>query len=118
MAWRYGTGPVFRLRTGLDYAVMMRHEHVNTADEIESCMHYFSRRLDSASAANAVLSLYTFFAAGADRALHDSGILTERYIVGCFSCLAAEVSWGCEADHGAGIRNNKSRPSSIRYPGK
>jgi SAM-dependent methyltransferase len=33
-AWRGVTGPAYRLRTGLDYAMLMRHEHVNTAPEI------------------------------------------------------------------------------------
>lgn len=41
LAWKYGTGPGFRRRTGLDYAVLMKHEHVNTADEIETCIRYF-----------------------------------------------------------------------------
>jgi hypothetical protein len=33
-AWRIGTGLEFWLRHGLDYGVLMRHEHLNTADEI------------------------------------------------------------------------------------
>lgn len=41
MAWRYGTGPGFRKRTGLDYEVLMRFEHVNTVDEIEESIRYF-----------------------------------------------------------------------------
>ena len=40
LAWRVGwmftTGLEFRLRHGLDYGIMMRHEHVNTAAEIET----------------------------------------------------------------------------------
>jgi hypothetical protein len=39
--WRLGTavtGAEFRLRYGLDYRVLMRHEHVNTADEIEAVL--------------------------------------------------------------------------------
>jgi len=36
LAWRIGTGLEFRLRYGLDYGVLMRHEHLNTADEIAS----------------------------------------------------------------------------------
>jgi hypothetical protein len=35
LAWRLTTGIEFRLRHGLDYGVMMRYEHVNTATEIE-----------------------------------------------------------------------------------
>jgi hypothetical protein len=30
-----------RLRTGLDYARLMQHEHVNTVDEIEAIVEYF-----------------------------------------------------------------------------
>ena len=70
MAWRYGTGPAFRRRTGLDYAVMMRHEHVNTAEEIESCIRYFFRDVSIARfpLPTRHLSLYTFLrAAGADK---------------------------------------------------
>lgn len=42
--WRLGTavtGAEFRLRYGLDYQVLMRHEHVNTADEIEAVLRCF-----------------------------------------------------------------------------
>ena len=35
LGWNLVTGPAFRLRTGLPYAALMRHEHVNTAAEIE-----------------------------------------------------------------------------------
>jgi SAM-dependent methyltransferase len=62
MAWRYGTGAAFRRRTGLDYAVMMRHEHVNTAEEIENCVRYYFH--DVAMVRFPIqlrfLSLYTF----------------------------------------------------------
>lgn len=71
MAWRYGTGTAFRRRTGLDYAVMMRHEHVNTADEIESCVRYFFNDVSLYRFPTGMrsLSLYTFVAAtGANRA--------------------------------------------------
>ena len=34
LAWRLSTGISFRLRTGLSYAELMRHEHVNAAQEI------------------------------------------------------------------------------------
>jgi len=42
--WRLGTmltGAEFRLRYGLDYQILMRHEHVNTADEIEEVLRWF-----------------------------------------------------------------------------
>jgi SAM-dependent methyltransferase len=41
MAWRCFTGPAYRLRTGLDYGTLMRHEHVNTAPEILALLRYF-----------------------------------------------------------------------------
>lgn len=36
LAWRFGTGLSFKRRFKLDYSVFMRHEHVNTAREIEA----------------------------------------------------------------------------------
>lgn len=36
LGWMFTTGLEFRLRRGLDYGVVMRHEHVNTAAEIEA----------------------------------------------------------------------------------
>jgi SAM-dependent methyltransferase len=40
-AWRCTTGVAYRLRTGLDYGELMRHEHVNTAKEIVDVLRYF-----------------------------------------------------------------------------
>lgn len=45
-AWRFGTGTAYRLRTGLSYAPLMRHEHVNGAREIESVVRRFFRAVD------------------------------------------------------------------------
>jgi hypothetical protein len=39
-AWRSTTGVAFRLKRGLNYAPMMRHEHVNEAAEIEAVVGY------------------------------------------------------------------------------
>ena len=52
-------------RTGLDYEKLMRHEHVNTADEIEECARYF---FDDVTKERFLLlaksfSLYSFFIA-------------------------------------------------------
>lgn len=41
LAWRVSTGFEFRVRYGADYGELMRHEHVNTADEIEEILKYF-----------------------------------------------------------------------------
>src|SRR5207244_13139234 len=41
LGWRFTTGLEFRLKYGLDYGVLMRYEHVNTAAEIESVLRIF-----------------------------------------------------------------------------
>ena len=41
LSWRMTTGIEYRLKRGLDYGAIMRHEHVNTDDEILSLLHYF-----------------------------------------------------------------------------
>lgn len=44
LGWRMSTGLSFRLRHGLDYGEIMRHEHVSDANEIVSVVQYmFSR---------------------------------------------------------------------------
>lgn len=40
VGWRFSTGITYYLRTGLDYGVAMRHEHVNTAPEIIAIVRY------------------------------------------------------------------------------
>jgi len=41
LAWKLTTGLEFKLKHGLDYGILMKHEHVNTADEIEEVLRYF-----------------------------------------------------------------------------
>ena len=48
LAWRLTTGIEYRLRRGLDYAAIMRHEHVNTAEEIVALLGYFFARVEIA----------------------------------------------------------------------
>jgi len=45
IAWKYGTGILYRLRTGLDYAPLIRHEHVNDAAEIEYIVRHLFHRV-------------------------------------------------------------------------
>ncbi len=45
LGWRYGTGIAYRLHTGLDYAPLMRHEHVNSARDILAVTGHFFERL-------------------------------------------------------------------------
>lgn len=39
--WRFSTGIAYFLRTGLDYGVVMRHEHLNDAPTILSVVRHF-----------------------------------------------------------------------------
>jgi SAM-dependent methyltransferase len=41
LGWRFSTGLAYYLRTGLDYGVVMRHEHVNDAREILAVVKHF-----------------------------------------------------------------------------
>jgi len=45
LGWKVTTGREFRKRYGLDYRIIMRHEHVNTADEIENIIKYFYKKV-------------------------------------------------------------------------
>lgn len=45
LGWRLTTGLEFKLRHGLDYGVIMRHEHVNTADEVERVLRFFFQKV-------------------------------------------------------------------------
>jgi hypothetical protein len=64
--WKLGytltTGAEFKKRYGLDYEVLMRHEHVNTAREIEEVLRYFftgvKRKVFGIAAE---LSIYQYF---------------------------------------------------------
>ena len=61
-AWRLGTGVEFRLRHGLGYAPIMRHEHVNTAAEVEQLLSArFSRVERRVFGLARSLSLYQCF---------------------------------------------------------
>ncbi len=46
LSWRLTTGIEYRLKRGFDYRAIMRHEHVNTSDEILSLLHYFYRKVN------------------------------------------------------------------------
>ena len=41
LGWKLTTGLEFKLNYGLDYGLIMKHEHVNTAKEIEEVFDYF-----------------------------------------------------------------------------
>ena len=61
LGWRLTTGLEFLLRHRLDYGVLMKHEHVNTAREIEAVLGHFFRAVHvEVFGACRWLSLYRF----------------------------------------------------------
>jgi hypothetical protein len=46
LAWRCTTGIAYRLKHGLDYGALMRHEHVNSAVEILTLLGWFFARVE------------------------------------------------------------------------
>lgn len=68
LGWKLTTGLEFRLRHGLDYGDLMRHEHVNTAREIKQVLDHFF--IDVASrhfGPSASVSLYQYHECRAPR---------------------------------------------------
>ncbi|CAN5357220.1 hypothetical protein BH10ACI3_BH10ACI3_05050 [soil metagenome] len=65
--WKLGytltTGLEFKRKHGLDYEILMKHEHVNTAKEIEEVLRYFFSKVSGSvfGVAKAV-SFYQFYA--------------------------------------------------------
>jgi hypothetical protein len=45
LGWKLTTGLEFKVKHGLDYGLLMKHEHVNTAREIEEVLEYFFDRV-------------------------------------------------------------------------
>ncbi len=65
LLWRLGTeftGFEFRRKYGLDYQLLMRHEHVNTAKEIEAVLKYFFGQVNcNVLGLNRLLAFYRFY---------------------------------------------------------
>jgi hypothetical protein len=62
LGWTLTTGLEFRWKYGLDYGVLMRHEHVNTAAEIEAVLREFFKSVRrSVFGIAPALSFYQFF---------------------------------------------------------
>jgi hypothetical protein len=63
--WKLGTmitGAEFKKRYGLDYQVLMRFEHVNTADDIEMVLRHFFKELKcSVFGISRQLAFYRFY---------------------------------------------------------
>ncbi len=45
LGWKLTTGLEFKMKYGLDYGLLIKHEHVNTAREIEEVLEYFFREV-------------------------------------------------------------------------
>ena len=45
LGWKLTTGIEYRLKYGLDYSVLMQHEHINSANEIEGVLSYFYKKV-------------------------------------------------------------------------
>ena len=68
LGWMCTTGLEFRLRHGLDYGLMMAHEHVNDASEIETLVRALFEQVEVRSfGIGRQLSLYRFLAARGPR---------------------------------------------------
>ena len=62
LAYKLTTGREFRKKYGLDYEILMRHEHVNTADEIEAILkHYFKNVRHSYLGLGKTFSFYRYY---------------------------------------------------------
>ena len=62
LGWRLSTGLEFRIRYGLNYELIMKHEHVNTAAEIDSVLRYFFAKVRfKVFGLSKSVSLYQFF---------------------------------------------------------
>jgi len=62
LGWTLTTGMEFRWKYGLNYGVLMKHEHVNTAAEIESVLRAFFKSVRRSVCGIApALSFYQFF---------------------------------------------------------
>lgn len=62
LGYTFSTGLEFKRKYNLDYEVLMRHEHVNTAKEIEQVLRYFFREVKvSVFGLAKAISFYQFY---------------------------------------------------------
>ncbi len=62
LGWMLSTGLEFRLKHGLDYGILMAHEHLNTAAEIRTILSHFFIDIDCrVFGLTPALSLYQFY---------------------------------------------------------
>jgi hypothetical protein len=62
LGWKLTTGLEFRLRHGLDYGLLMKHEHVNMAKEIGEVLEYFFNEVEcKVFGLSKSISLYRYY---------------------------------------------------------
>jgi len=62
LGWKLTTGLEYKLKYGLDYEILMKYEHVNTANEIESVLkHFYLNVKCSCFGLNKNFSFYRFY---------------------------------------------------------
>jgi hypothetical protein len=62
LGWKLTTGLEFKIRHGLDYGLLMKHEHVNTAMEIEEVLEYFFKKIEcKVFGLSKSISLYRYY---------------------------------------------------------
>ncbi len=62
LAWKISTGLEFRLKYKLNYSIIMQHEHLNTATEVEAVLrHFFSNVNCKFLGLTKKFSLYHFY---------------------------------------------------------
>ncbi len=62
LGWKLTTGLEFRLKHGLDYGLLMKHEHVNSAKEIETLLQHFYQNIQcKVFGLSKALSLYRYY---------------------------------------------------------
>lgn len=68
LGWKTTTALAFKRRYNLDYAVLMKHEHVNSAKEIENVVRYFFSEVKrSVFGLARSVSFYQFYACAKPR---------------------------------------------------
>jgi SAM-dependent methyltransferase len=62
LGWKLTTAIEFKAKYGLDYSVLMKYEHINTADEIEEILNYFyAQNKRSMFGVGKTFSFYRFY---------------------------------------------------------
>jgi hypothetical protein len=79
LGWQFTTGVEFRLKHRLNYSVLMRHEHVNSAAEIEHLLKYFFSDVESSVfGVSKAFSFYQFFACSRPKVIYCSEYLDSK----------------------------------------